>query len=178
MATTEPLPAGEMEWDEANPNPTRNARVVANIGLVRGIAARYDFGGVDYEDRVQFGMFGLMRAAEKFDPSRGLRFSTYATPWIKQAIRGGVADQGRLVQVPLHGQRRGKEALARADAIERETGDRPRLLDVAAGMVRDTSRRAAITRARIVLAAEAMTMTWHAVPIDVAERHEAVTAAW
>lgn len=79
-----------------------NALVTSNAGLVRAIAARFVGRGVDWDDLVQEGTLGLMRAAEKFDPERGFRFSTYAHWWIRQGIQRAIADHGRTVRLPVH----------------------------------------------------------------------------
>jgi RNA polymerase sigma factor (sigma-70 family) len=76
--------------------------VTSNAGLVRAIAARFVGRGLDWDDLVQEGTLGLMRAAEKFDPGRGFRFSTYAHWWIRQGIQRAIADHGRTVRLPVH----------------------------------------------------------------------------
>ncbi|PWU54788.1 RNA polymerase subunit sigma [Micromonospora sp. S4605] len=78
--------------------------VCANLRLVVSIAKarHYEFSGVEFADRIQDGNLGLMRAADKFDGSKGFKFSTYATWWIKQSIERGIGDRGRLIRVPVH----------------------------------------------------------------------------
>jgi len=80
----------------------RNDLVQRNLRLVISIAKRYRNKGLDYEDLIQEGNTGLIRAADKFDPSRGLKFSTYATWWIRQSITRALADQSRLIRIPVH----------------------------------------------------------------------------
>jgi len=80
----------------------RNDLVTANAGLVRAIAARYVGRGLEWDDLMQEGTIGLMRAAEKFEPERGFRFSTYAHWWIRQGIQRAIADHGRTVRLPVH----------------------------------------------------------------------------
>ncbi len=80
----------------------RHRLIQANTRLVISIAKRYLGQGTPFLDLIQEGNLGLMRAVEKFDYRRGFRFSTYATWWIRQAISRAVAEQGRVIRLPIH----------------------------------------------------------------------------
>ena len=80
----------------------KNELVEANLRLVVSLARHYQGCGLSYQDHIQEGNIGLIKAAEKFDVSKGFRFSTYASWWIKQALSRAIADQSRTIRIPVH----------------------------------------------------------------------------
>lgn len=81
---------------------SKNRLIESNFRLVVSIAKRHLSSGLNLIDLIQEGNLGLIKAVDKFDPSLGNRFSTYATWWIRQAISRAIADQGRTIRIPVH----------------------------------------------------------------------------
>jgi RNA polymerase primary sigma factor len=93
---------GDLEWIADDGRRAKNHLLEANLRLVVSLAKRYTGRGMLFLDLIQEGNLGLIRAVEKFDYTKGYKFSTYATWWIRQAITRAMADQARTIRIPVH----------------------------------------------------------------------------
>jgi RNA polymerase primary sigma factor len=109
----------------------REHLIKANTRLVVSIAKRYTGRGVAFLDLIQEGNLGLMKAVKKYDYTRGFRFSTYATWWIRQTISRAISDQGRTIRVPVHMIDRIRQLYKTNQKLEQKLGRQPTIEELA-----------------------------------------------
>jgi RNA polymerase primary sigma factor len=109
----------------AGDDRARARLIEKNLRLVVSIARRYRGRGLPFEDLIQEGNIGLMKAAQRFDPELGNRFSTYATWWIRQAIGRAIEDKGRTIRLPTHAQGKVRTAARTRNELSATLGREP-----------------------------------------------------
>jgi RNA polymerase sigma factor (sigma-70 family) len=131
----ETMSAAPSEAERREMIASRNARVMANQRLVAGIATEFRDRGVDMEDLIQFGNVGLIVAAERFNPSLGFRFSTYASYWIRCMIRRGFHETSKPIRLPESASRMASAFSRRREVMTKDRGTVPLVSEVLDEMV-------------------------------------------
>ncbi|MEE4300988.1 MAG: sigma-70 family RNA polymerase sigma factor [Pseudomonadales bacterium] len=122
---------------QAGDMAARNRMIEANLRFVVMLARRYKGRGLPFDDLVEEGNLGLIRAVEKFDPAHGCRFSTYAGWWIRQAIERALANQARLVRLPVHVDKGVAQVRRASRSLAQALGREPSPAEIAAALERD-----------------------------------------
>jgi len=130
----------ELERIIASGKEARAHLIKANTRLVVSIAKRYTNRGVPFLDLIQEGNLGLMKAVEKFDYTKGFRFSTYATWWIRQTITRAIADQGRTIRVPVHMVDRIRQMYKQIHELEQTLGRTPTIDELSKALGTDKQK--------------------------------------
>ncbi len=130
----------ELEWLAEEGQRAIQRFIEANLRLVVSIARKYGRSQMPMLDLVQEGNTGLIRAVEKFDYAKGYKFSTYATWWVRQAITRGIAQQARVVRLPVHVVEELNQVGAARRTLERQLGREPEPEEIAAELDMDIER--------------------------------------
>ena len=128
----------------AGEDAARRKLAESNLRLVCNIAKKYQATGIAFEDLVQEGTIGLMRAIDRFDPEMGWKFSTYAVFWIRQAIGKAMLQRSRVIRLPAHILEAGKKVSKRRNELTAQMGRLPTEAELAADLGMSIERLAAI----------------------------------
>jgi len=130
----------ELEWLAAEGQAAIQTFINANLRLVVSIARKYGRSQMPMLDLIQEGNTGLIRAVEKFDYAKGYKFSTYATWWVRQAITRGIAQQARVVRLPVHVVEELNQVGGARRTLERQLGREPEPAEIATELGMDVDR--------------------------------------
>ena len=130
----------ELEWLAEEGRRAVDTFITANLRLVVSIARKYGRAQMPMLDLIQEGNTGLIRAVEKFDYQKGYKFSTYATWWVRQAITRGIAQQARVVRLPVHVVEELNQVSGARRTLERQLGREPEPEEIAAELGMDLDR--------------------------------------
>ena len=125
---------------QAGDESAKEKLIQSNLRLVVSIAGRYTNRGLQYLDLIKEGNLGLMKAADKFDYTKGFKFSTYATWWIRQSITRALADQARTIRIPVHMVETINRVIRTSRQLMQELGREPSTAEIAAAMKLPESR--------------------------------------
>ena len=116
-----------LKHQRADADAAREALILHNLRLVLNLAGKFRNSTMTYDDLVQEGIFGLLKAAERYDPKRGTRFATFAVWWIRQSIGRAIANFGRTVRLPVNRVHKISQLRRAASQLAQEQGDEPQI---------------------------------------------------